>query len=68
MEIPKSPNKLSRIINIPYLPSNNEIYNFFFLKKSALNQSFRVKFPYHISNNQTVENKISHRKNVPCVE
>ena len=28
-KIPKSPNKISRIINITYLTFNNEIYNFF---------------------------------------
>ena len=66
-KIPKSPNKISRIINITYLTFNNEIYNFF-LKKKTLNKSFRVKSPYHRSNNPTIENEIQHHMNVLCVE
>ena len=56
MKIPKLPNKISRIINITYLISNNKIYKFFF-KKKALNRSLRVKSPYYRSNNPTIETK-----------
>ena len=60
-KISKSPNKLSHIINITYLPSN-------YLKKKTLNKIFRFKPPYHRSNNPTIENEICHRRNVPHVE
>ena len=67
MKIPKSPNKISQIINIAYLTPNYKIYNFFF-KKKALNQSFRIKMSYHRSNNLIIKNELQHHTDVLHVE
>ena len=72
-KIPKSPNKISCIINITYLTSNNEIYIYIYIyiyifKKIVLNKSFRVKPPFHRSNNPIVENEIRYCMNVLRLE